>query len=289
MVFEQLHVGISNACNLSCSHCYVRNKNYIKLPYGVLCAFVKDLSVNGLQQIYHTYGEPLLNEEFYKFASFCNKLGLFQTLLTNGTLVTDNIAKNIISTGIWKVSISVDSNNSIQHDNSRGKSGTFTKAIKAIDIFVKNNFHTIVGITYNNNNNDQLFDIVNFCKKCGVDEISILAERNNGIINSKISKQYLKLFYDSVVHNESYIFHDIRLIKYLNKWLNKKIISYNTYLIHKQQNQCFNDGNLSLSPWGKIYNCNFTNHPIYALKKNYNFKEFLKLYCNFKKKSCGYI
>lgn len=76
-------------------------------------------------------GEPLLRKDIFELISFVNKYKINTCLTSNGTLINDEIAKKLNSSGIGVVNVSIDGPEYI-HDSLRG-GGSFRKAVRALE------------------------------------------------------------------------------------------------------------------------------------------------------------
>ena len=59
--------------------------------------------------------------------------GLRMVLATNGTFVTDEVARKLIAAGIRRVSVSIDGPDPASHDAFRGVPGAFAEAMAGIE------------------------------------------------------------------------------------------------------------------------------------------------------------
>jgi MoaA/NifB/PqqE/SkfB family radical SAM enzyme len=89
---EVVHLEISGKCNLHCGYCYAENNQ--ELPTQEWKRIIKDLKDYGVLQVSFGGGEPLLRDDVFEIAQYCNELGLNVTMTTNGTLVR-NFSKNL--------------------------------------------------------------------------------------------------------------------------------------------------------------------------------------------------
>jgi radical SAM protein with 4Fe4S-binding SPASM domain len=79
-------------------------------------------------------GELLLKlEEALVLAQKCQSLGVSSIGLTNGTLMSEQIALDLCRSGLSQLSISLDAPNAESYDYTRGVPGTFAKVMAAID------------------------------------------------------------------------------------------------------------------------------------------------------------
>ncbi|MGC8850333.1 MAG: radical SAM/SPASM domain-containing protein, partial [Candidatus Bathyarchaeia archaeon] len=76
-------------------------------------------------------GEPLLRSDLPKILSYSNRLGLDNTLITNGSRLAERIEE--IGEDLYGLIISLDYPEPELHDDLRGHKGIFYKAIKGIN------------------------------------------------------------------------------------------------------------------------------------------------------------
>ena len=131
---------VTRSCNLACGHC---RASALCGPYeGELgtkeCLRILDeIAAVGKPVIILTGGEPLLRADIYEIAAYGSSLGLRMVLATNGTFVTEAVAKKLIESGIRRVSISLDGPDAASHDSFRGVPGAFAEALAGIEALKK--------------------------------------------------------------------------------------------------------------------------------------------------------
>ncbi len=144
---------LSETCNLKCLHCY--QENHIPLPYEKLemiyeqyKRLLKKLNMKGHINI--TGGEPLCNPYLFKILDLMkeDEEDISFSILTNGTLITDEIAKKIKSYNPYYVQVSLEGGKKV-NDFIRGK-GTYRKIAKGIHYLKKNGIYTSISFTARN-------------------------------------------------------------------------------------------------------------------------------------------
>ena len=106
--YSRVYVEITNICNRNCSFCpgTVRDKKRMSLDEFNKVA---DSLVGVTDYIYlHVMGEPLTHPDFPKMLKYASALGFKCAVTTNGTLL-DKRGDELISSGVYKVNISVHS------------------------------------------------------------------------------------------------------------------------------------------------------------------------------------
>ena len=167
---------LSEVCNLKCLHCYQENHKPVALPYSELLNILdqyrnllKKLKVKG--HINLTGGEPLCSPHFFKILDeFKKDKDLYSfSILTNGTLITDEIARKISEYNPEYVQVSLEggkkTNDYIRGKNVYKKVATAIKCLKKYNIFVSISF-TATKINYK-----EFSQVVKFAEKHNVDNV----------------------------------------------------------------------------------------------------------------------
>lgn len=160
-------------CNLSCIHCYAsadsrRSPNEIDTAAGK--AFISDLADFGVPVILFSGGEPLLRKDLFELAGFAREQGIRVALSTNGTLITDTVAREISKIGFAEVGISLDGIGA-KNDQFRGKEGAFTAALKGIRACVAIGLRVSLRLTITRFNHQEIPPIFRLVEDEGIDRV----------------------------------------------------------------------------------------------------------------------
>ena len=126
---------VTRSCNLACAHCRasaLRGPYTGELNTAKCMQVIDEIAAVGKPVIILTGGEPLLRPDICEIAAYGDRKGLRMVLATNGTLVTETVAENLIRSGIKRVSVSIDGPEAESHDAFRGAAGAFTGAMAGI-------------------------------------------------------------------------------------------------------------------------------------------------------------
>ncbi len=121
-------------CNLSCIHCYAsadNSRSPEEMDTAAGKAFIRDLADFGVPVILFSGGEPLLRKDLFELASLARELGVRVALSTNGTRITNVVAREISNVGFAEVGISLDGIG-LNNDRFRGKNGAYRAALEGI-------------------------------------------------------------------------------------------------------------------------------------------------------------
>jgi len=165
--------NFTNMCNLKCRHCYQNAGKRLKneLPLKKRLEIVDELAREDVFSIAYSGGEPLMDEDIWKVLERGAKRGLYQSIATNGTLITPEVAKRIADVGVNYVEISLDSTKPEVHDRFRGVPGFWKKAVKGIENAVAQGKYEVgIASTITQMNFDELEDLIQFSKNIGVNK-----------------------------------------------------------------------------------------------------------------------
>ncbi|MCL6628692.1 MAG: radical SAM protein [Armatimonadetes bacterium] len=154
-------------CNLDCIHCYAESENKAypnELTTNEIQSVIRDLAEFGVPVMLFSGGEPLLREDIYENARLCSELGIRPVLSTNGTLITEKVARRIKDAGFGYVGISLDGIGE-RNDFFRGKKGAFEAAMRGFDNCVGVGQKVGLRLTLTRHNFEQLDAIFDFIEE----------------------------------------------------------------------------------------------------------------------------
>jgi len=155
----------THACNLRCLHCYTdsdQRTHRDELTTDEARVMLRDLAEFGVPALLMSGGEPLLRHDLFELADFARGIGLHCTLSTNGTLITEELARRIRETGFTYVGISLDGINEV-NDHFRGIKGAFERAMRGFrnGVAVGQRVGLRMTLTRHNFNDlDRIFDFI---------------------------------------------------------------------------------------------------------------------------------
>ncbi len=130
----QVHVSVTDRCNLPCVHCAIHRKKTKDLPTEAWLRFFDDLAGwLGEAGVNFAGGEPLIRTDLERLITHAVAKGFTTTFNTNGWLLTQERAASIADTGVSIVYVSLDGMDEDLVDHTRGKRGAFRRAIQGIE------------------------------------------------------------------------------------------------------------------------------------------------------------
>jgi MoaA/NifB/PqqE/SkfB family radical SAM enzyme len=151
-----------------------------------------------------TGGEPLLRPDIFEIARYGTQKGLRMVMAPNGTLITEKTAREMVESGIQRISISLDGAAKESHDRFRQVEGAFDGAIRGIELAKQAGVEFQINTTITKQNLEQIPKIQELAVKLGAvaHHIFLLVPTGRGkyIVEQEISsEQYertLNWFYD---------------------------------------------------------------------------------------------
>ena len=126
--------NVSRRCNLHCLHCYTESKDRHypdELSHEEGKDLIDQLADFGVPVLLLSGGEPLYRPDTLELARYAADKGLRVVLSTNGTMIREDVARDIKNAGVSYVGVSLDGLGEV-HDRFRGVKGTFDKSLAAI-------------------------------------------------------------------------------------------------------------------------------------------------------------
>jgi radical SAM protein with 4Fe4S-binding SPASM domain len=168
--------NVTRKCNSKCPHCYI-NATTQQLKNELTTEEAKNL-IDQICEVSRPLlilsgGEPLLRNDIFELVRYGAAKGLKMGLGSNGSLIDGTVAKRLKEAGIETVSISLDSHIPEQHDEFRGVSGSWEKAVSAIKALRENGVLVQVNTTVTQQNYDQIDDIMSLAETLGVENFHL--------------------------------------------------------------------------------------------------------------------
>ena len=194
---------LTRRCNLNCVHCRAGSE---RGPYpGELgtdkCLQILDqISKVGKPIVILTGGEPLLREDLFDLAEYGNQIGLRMVMATNGTLLTPEIVERMKSSGIKRVSISIDGADEQQHDRFRNVPGAFKGALEGIDQLKKRGVEFQINTTVARHNLEEIEKILKLAVDLGAVAHHLFLLVPTGRAKSMVNQEIDAIQYERLLH-----------------------------------------------------------------------------------------
>lgn len=196
---QVIQVSLTYRCNLKCKMCSIVNllPENEELSTSQIFHMIEEAKKYDIEEVLLTGGEPFLRRDIFAICEYVHKTGMRSVITTNGALIDDNLAKEIIRSRINHLHFSLDGLEDT-NDFFRGK-GTFRKTINAIKILnekKKDNhfFSTGIACTVMDRNVKELCEIVRLADDIEVNVINFqpLVKDNTNVLDNRLSEYWIK-------------------------------------------------------------------------------------------------
>ena len=143
----QMHMFLTNACNLRCRHCYMfsgqRKTNELSLNEikSILCSF----KAHDGKFVTFSGGEVLMRKDLTSILQLAKELQLSITIMTNGILWTEPLVEQAAKC-VSAIQISIDGFNEEENAKVRGNA-CFEKSLKAVELFLYQGVRVTIAMT----------------------------------------------------------------------------------------------------------------------------------------------
>ncbi len=160
---------VTPRCNLNCIHCEVRggelkNDPPIESVYRMIDSIA---TVPEFRMLVLSGGEPLIRPDIYDIIKYARDLGFEVVIATNGTLITEEVARKLSKLEIAGVAISLDFMEPELHDKFRGIKGAWERAINGIKNSINAGLYLQINITLSKLNYNELPQLLKFADDLG--------------------------------------------------------------------------------------------------------------------------
>ena len=204
-------IELTSRCNERCVHCYIPHELKLKdisseLYYDVL----KQLSKMGVLYVTLSGGEPMLHPNFVEFLLAAKKYDFYVNVLSNLTLINDEIIGALKEGNVTSVQVSLYSMDPERHDAITTRKGSFEKTKNAILRLIENDIPVHVSCPTMKGNKDDYGEVLAWCSehkiRCQTDYI-MMAEYNHDTANlaNRLSiEETAKVIEDIINGDEDY-------------------------------------------------------------------------------------
>ncbi len=176
---------ITGRCNLHCAHCFadkVQRQNAdlsLRDVDSILC----QLERMGVLEVRISGGEPLLHGDITAILRLLGEKRFRVALLTNGTLLTEEIVLALKAANITPT-VSLDDSLPEEHDLFRGVKGAHERTLEGLKLLKKHGIEYGINCCLNKKNLGRYQDIIDLAAKYGASRIALLDLKPIGRMNS---------------------------------------------------------------------------------------------------------
>jgi SynChlorMet cassette radical SAM/SPASM protein ScmE len=152
---RSVDLEITGMCNLRCKYCsHLTSGNDVEedLSTSEWLKFFEELRDCAVMEVCLLGGEPFIREDFKELIAGIVQNKMRFSILTNGTLITEEVAAFLASTERCNlIQVSIDGSMPITHDGFRGE-GSFHRATDGLKLLMKHQIPASVRVTIHRQN-----------------------------------------------------------------------------------------------------------------------------------------
>ena len=193
-----IHVEIASECNERCVHCYIPHEFKQDLMDENLFDSILSQAV-GLKLLHITIsgGEPMLHPHFIDFMRKCREADMSVNILSNLTLLNDEMIEEMKLNPLLSVQTSIYSMQANIHDGITHQKGSLSKTVASVIKLIENHIPIQISCPVIKNNVDSYQGVKEWATKLKISvgiDYSIIAQYNHNKrnINCRLSAEDLK-------------------------------------------------------------------------------------------------
>lgn len=164
---------VTKFCNYKCKHCCalaekISTENELK--YEDFARNLDEMKEYGIEEIYFSGGEPFSRKDILQILRKARENNINCNISTNGSLITENIAKELKNLNINKVHISLDHYIPEKFNYFRG-GNYFDSTIRGIKLLKANDIYVRIGVVIWKENVDEIEEMIKYLTTLNVNEV----------------------------------------------------------------------------------------------------------------------
>jgi AdoMet-dependent heme synthase len=186
------HIDITYRCNLNCVHCCCRDlsedftRGQPEMPAAMIRRVLDELAEMNSFYLSISGGEALTHPDFFEIIRHARKRNFCITLITNGTLINEDVAVRLEEISLRSVQMSLYGTTPEVHDAITRIQGSFAKTTEAVKILKKHKIRIILMSVIMEQNIHQAAEISKFALGLGADEHGLnveISRKNDGSVS----------------------------------------------------------------------------------------------------------
>lgn len=162
-LLKSIHIEIASGCNERCVHCYIPHfRKVMMMEPALFEKIVSESRKYNLTNVTLSGGEPLLHQNFSEFLAFCHEMDMSINVLSNLTLLHDELIERMSAIPLLSVQTSLYSMNPDVHDEITSMPGSFDKTKNSILKLMAAGIPLQISCPVMKQNKDSFMDVVSW-------------------------------------------------------------------------------------------------------------------------------
>jgi radical SAM protein with 4Fe4S-binding SPASM domain len=204
-----LQIELSSRCNERCVHCYIPHENKVSdIEPALFYDVIDQCQDMGVLSLTLSGGEPMLHKNFCDFLSKAKDYDFSINVLSNLTLLNDEIITEMKSNRLSSVQVSLYSMNPATHDSITCLPGSFYKTRDAILRLIDNDIPLQISCPTMKQNKNCFVDVLNWAHehKCrAITDYIMMAryDHTTGNLDNRLSLDEVGTVINSIIANDT--------------------------------------------------------------------------------------
>ncbi len=181
-ILLSLMMELLTCCNEECVHCYIPEHNNMGLETDVVKRVISEFRELGGLNLSLTGGEIFLRSDIFKIIEYARSLNLRVFLLTNASLITEEIARKLRKLNIAELSVSIYSLDPEIHDRITKRQGALERTLRGLSYAKAQGIRIMVKTPLMECNKYSYKDLKKYCIDNGYKNMAsaIIFSKSNG-------------------------------------------------------------------------------------------------------------
>lgn len=167
-------VAVTYRCNLTCRFCYVGDGSCPEMGTAdVNKVLMRIRNEAQVPSVSFTGGEPLLRCDLCDIVAYAAGIGMWTNLITNGTLLTPDIASALSKAGLKSAQVSIEGHTAVVHDRLTGVNGSFDATLRGIRMLQDAGIRVHTNTTLSRENIEHAEQILCLARGIGLKRVSM--------------------------------------------------------------------------------------------------------------------
>lgn len=206
-----VHIEIVSKCNERCVHCYIPHeyKNQVMAP-AMFFDLIKQCQDLKIQHVTISGGEPMLHPQFREFLRSCRECDMSVNVLSNLTLLDDDIIEEMKRNPLLGVQTSIYSMKPEIHDAITNSKGCLSKTMNGVIRLVKQGIPIQISCPIMKTNLDSYKEIKVWAAQYNVSvgyDYTLIGQYNGGTSNLRYrlsEEEVEQVIIDELTTNDNY-------------------------------------------------------------------------------------
>jgi radical SAM protein with 4Fe4S-binding SPASM domain len=210
-----LHIEITSKCNERCVHCYIPHDNKVNdIESDLFHDVLEQCKEMNLLHLTLSGGEPMMHKNFCDFLKKCKEYDFSVNILSNLSLLNNEIITEMKMNRLLGVQVSLYSMNSNIHDEITQMNGSFEKTKNAILKLIENDIPLQISCPIMKQNKDCYDDVLDWAKNNNIYvgyDYGIIARYNHTTQNlsNRLSINEIEEVINNIIANDTKYFEQM--------------------------------------------------------------------------------